>query len=507
MLELPNNPIDFLSNIIDAYPKSDSVTLHKVMGLGKVIYQDDLVKGTPMTAAVVNTTPYTLIFGKKFIKENLKTIEDAVYLLSHELTHLILDHFAKDILDEFNDKELGFNAAHIIVDCQVNATVYNSLQEEKYLEFIKRYYHKENMPYCFFRPDGIPKYSKKGLKQSITLDSNGNITYEPDYVEMPEKDKEFLLNLHKKLYSEDGITNKELIDGLYTWFESQDNSDLSEIVKDLLGNHDDLFKDRGSSEEDENLNDLTNQVGNNYLNRNKDKNEDKNKEEIEKDPENKNGGKKGGSPRGELIKKCIDNLEYIKSIKNKLKKQEVITPSAKIYKAIYNYLPKTCTRTVIPNFYDQRTISTYSKTKKVPIFSKNRTIGSKVIVPCYLDVSGSQAHVIPHTTQAVILLKREIGNVVYCFSTKISASSIKKLKEGEYETTGGTDFNPVIEHIIENKFKNAVILTDGEAGLSDNNIKRLKRLGTKITIIWTVKSPTKNPLSSIADNEVYLFND
>jgi VWA-like domain (DUF2201) len=517
---LPDSPVDFLNDLIDAYPEEDRPTLNKIIGIGKIKYQDeDLIPGMPMTAAVMNTRPYTLLFGKKFMEEKMDSVEDAIYVVSHELTHLVLDHFAKDIIEEFKEKDLGFQASHIIVDCQVNATVCNSFSDPKYVEFPKKFYEKDVVPYCFFRPDGVPVYNFNGytpeaierMKAAKEAKKEYTITREDKILTPLAADMQIsLVELHKKLYSTAGITNKELIEGLMPWFEGKDQETLDQVVNQLLGNHKDTFKDRGMDEDNPELSDLAQGVAESYLKKNQKKMEDAlDKAEEEGGDKEQPGGKqasKGGEPRTKTIQKFADDLEYVNNVKGKFKKKEVISPSSRIYKAIADYLPKTSIRTVIPNFHDRRTTSVYAKTKRTPIFHQTPKIGSRVIVPCYLDVSGSQDHVIPHTSKAVILLKKEIGNVVYCFSTVVSETPISTLERGDYTTTGGTDFNPVIEHILKKRFKQAVILTDGQAWLNDELIEAVKRNNIKITVVWTDMNPTKDPLQKIADKELYLFD-
>lgn len=487
-LTLPLRPSDFLTKIIDAYPATDYLTLREVIGLGKVIYgEEDSLGGMPMTAAVVNTTPYTLIFGRKFVEENLETMADCVYLLSHELVHLVLDHFAEDILNVFTSKKLGKMAMHIVVDCQVNATCYHSLLEPRYFEFIKRFYKKDAMPECFFRHDGEPPTPELQL-------------------------------LHKKLYSVDGITNEELVDGLMPWFE-QEQDKLNDHIKKLLGNHRDLLNDKVN---DDNLKDLTkacSKVISNYLEDNKENQPEEGQPESDTESEGpgqdeqqdkdlSEGKAAGGGTtlREQQIKACLVKQEYVNNIKNQLKRSETLSPSSRIFEAIRSYLPKKPLRSVLPNFYDRRTVATYSITKRPPIFSSRKEDQAVVVVPCYLDVSGSQNHVLPHTLPVVSRLKDKIGYLVYCFSTEVSPTKIPELKAGKFKSTGGTDFNPVMEHILKNKFKHAVILTDGEATLSTDLQRRIKNSGIKITVGWTVERPQKVPLSNIAEKTFYVFS-
>lgn len=485
---LPDSPVEFLRDVLRAYPENDFQTVKKVISLGKIIYADNnLIPGQQMTACVMNTKPFTLAFGKEFLETNMESIEDAVYIVSHELTHLVLDHFAKDIIKEFEDKKLAYKAMHVIVDCQVNATVSNSL-EEKYLSFIKRYYPKDKMPYCFFRPDGEPPQEYEAL--------------------------------HDKLYSSQGISNKELIEGLMPWFkENQDQ--LNDIIKQLLGNHKELLEGRGSgnssSEELDYLVDGVSQELKEALKKKmqeeqKEKQESqgkssegKDKEQKEASTEEPGGTQAGNGDRLVDIQIAISNIQDAKNIKNRLKNKDVISPSARIFKAIKNFFPKKSRRTVIPNFHDPRTAALYAL-GKWQVFHQTEEVGSKVLVACYLDVSGSQDHVLKDTIPAVIRLKREIGNIVHCFSTVVSEEPIQNLKTGKYHSTGGTCFNCVADHIIKNNYKSALILTDGEAGMSDKNIELLKKKGVKITVGWTTSHPSKEPLNQICKDSFFVFN-
>jgi len=144
--------------------------------------------------------------------------------------------------------------------------VYHSLNDDSYLELTRRLYDKVQMPDCFLRADGEPEEDK--------------------YKE-----------LHKKLYSLDGITNEELIDGLMPWFE--ENQDKLDDLRDkMIGNHDDLFDgrmDRASDDLSDIVEELAQEVGD-YLERGK-----KNKEEKEKPEEKNEAGEAGDKDKdGEL---------------------------------------------------------------------------------------------------------------------------------------------------------------------------------------------------------------
>jgi gas vesicle protein len=494
LFKLPKSPEKFLSDIMDAYP-SDFLTLRKVISLGKVEYSPS----KRMTAAIMNTKPFTLIFGKHFMENNLESIDDAVFLLAHELTHIVLGHFSPDILkifkevDEETKEEKNFAARvlNFFLDFQVNATCYHSLKEEKYMAFIKRYYPQDQMPFCFLRPDGIA----------------------------PDEYKD----VHEKLYSEAGISNRELVERLYPWFKENREQAIKALKKGLLGNHSSTGEDQLQEEGgggDGSLNDLEESYVREvedilpevkdelkeYMEKQKAQAEEAKSDQEEEDEEEtevkakKSSGKMAGT--GNELRKCQvrvvkEKLSQLRQLEKRLKRNYVICPTSKILQVIDSFNPKQPTRTVIPNFRDPRTVALYAR-NQMPIFHHNPHLGSKVKVICYLDVSDSQDHVLPHTIDAVSKLRRVVGDTVYCFSTQIAEASLNTLRKGTYFSSGGTCFNCVASHILENKFRNVLILTDGHAWLDEELQASLRRAGTNIKVGWTVRDPSREPLNQVA---------
>lgn len=85
-------------------------------------------------------------------------------------------------------------------------------------------------------------------------------------------------------------------------------------------------------------------------------------------------------------------------------------------------------------------------------------------VHVYIDVSGSMHTVLPLIYGALLPLRSYISNKVHLFSTEIADISTTGLKKGALTTTGGTDIACVSSHIIDNRVRRAVIITDGWVG-------------------------------------------
>lgn len=59
-----------------------------------------------------------------------------------------------------------------------------------------------------------------------------------------------------------------------------------------------------------------------------------------------------------------------------------------------------------------------------------------------------------------------VGQDVHIFSTNLQDVSVGDLAKGTCRTTGGTSIVPVAQHIRETGVRRAVIVTDGEVGIS-----------------------------------------
>ena len=87
---------------------------------------------------------------------------------------------------------------------------------------------------------------------------------------------------------------------------------------------------------------------------------------------------------------------------------------------------------------------------------------ARVVV--YLDVSASMFDLLPDLLSLLIPFFRRGEIEVYQFSGEVVALELADLEQGNLQTSRGTDINCVLEHIIINPFRSAVILTDGYTG-------------------------------------------
>ncbi len=92
----------------------------------------------------------------------------------------------------------------------------------------------------------------------------------------------------------------------------------------------------------------------------------------------------------------------------------------------------------------------------------------------YLDVSGSVNQHLPEIIGLLRSLEADL-KTIFLFSNKVVEVPFKTLLAGQIQTTYGTDFDCIAEHILERGFDKAVIFTDGYASLNPELQQELKK--------------------------------
>jgi predicted metal-dependent peptidase len=97
----------------------------------------------------------------------------------------------------------------------------------------------------------------------------------------------------------------------------------------------------------------------------------------------------------------------------------------------------------------------------------------EVSVAIYLDLSGSVTEYLPRICRIISSMKKEI-QLIFGFSNIVEDHTLNQLRRGEIKTTGGTDFNCIARHLLENKYKKCVIITDGYAYIDSEYKRKIK---------------------------------
>lgn len=136
---------------------------------------------------------------------------------------------------------------------------------------------------------------------------------------------------------------------------------------------------------------------------------------------------------------------------------------------------------------------------------KRQVSNSTFGVAIYLDVSGSVMDYLPKILRLISSMKKEL-TLIYCFSNKVAEQSINELRKGKVDTTGGTDFNCVANHILENEFSKCIVITDGYAHMSTHlQVKVRNQLKKCATVLFETSDTRRNWFSENYDT-FYLDN-
>lgn len=106
-------------------------------------------------------------------------------------------------------------------------------------------------------------------------------------------------------------------------------------------------------------------------------------------------------------------------------------------------------------------------------------------VHVYLDVSGSTEMYQRLMYGLTIHLGETIGPRVFLFSNRVEPMSMRDLAAGRSRTTGGTDFDCVFRHALEQRFRRILLVTDGFALLEDELRDRARREGLRAFVVLT----------------------
>lgn len=92
----------------------------------------------------------------------------------------------------------------------------------------------------------------------------------------------------------------------------------------------------------------------------------------------------------------------------------------------------------------------------------------------YVDVSGSFEAYIPYTL-GVIEAMEDVVEKIFQFSNIVSEISMEDLKKNNVRivTTGGTDFDCIVRHAVDNNFDKVMIITDGWADVTNDKLREL----------------------------------
>ena len=114
--------------------------------------------------------------------------------------------------------------------------------------------------------------------------------------------------------------------------------------------------------------------------------------------------------------------------------------------------------------------------------------------------------ILPKVLSVISSLRKNI-NKVFQFSNKVSEASLEDTSKGKIKSTGGTDFDCIVEHAVKNEYSKIIVISDGYAGITPDNEAKCKANIEKACMILIAKSDNKDNFISNHYDQTYYLDD
>ena len=473
-----------VSRILDVIPPV-SFEMTTFLSLFRVRFSDKTE-----TACVTCGDSPELLLNKDFVEEHCQTDEHLFMLVMHELYHVILGHTRLF--------PCSTEVRNLVFDAVINAMLCSLFPKPEFTSFFTDYYPSDKMPFALLRPkgEGTPPAAEVAL--NLLYGGSDTGTYHDVYEALLEsgcvKEITVLLGGGRGATALPG-------DGRARTPCAPDGDDgrarsTSAPHPILLGSHDE--EDDETSPE---MKELIHKIISKWPSPDRPLHgQDLGAEERER------GFDAEADPTTRLRRgiRCLMRRAAIPG------KKEVRRRSVR---------EMVCeTATFLPDWHDRshetREVAfgdalIYSTTTRLqrPASRDNR----QAFV--YFDVSGSVAEQVPSVAQTLLPYCRGGLCTVHVFSTVVHLASARDLVARKFSSTGGTDINCVLKHILElpprRRPRAAVIITDGFTGKPNATLAKRFRAARMRLFVGLVKTDAnynqESDLSSLAERIVKLF--
>lgn len=385
---------------------------------------------------------YSIEFGQAFLEENLQAPQDLAFAFLHEIYHHVLGHLAS--LPSVYRTLPWQMVVNIAADMAVNRTVSERFFSGNH-PLLKRLYRKDRFPECLLLPP-----TAFGVSPSVNLDDD---TRDRVYRELRKKIKIMGLSSSQQrsvceVYRAGWLEEVpfDRLIGLVANLMRIGNVDLfSKMI--FLGNHDPLA-DR-IEELPELFRDTESEMGG-YS------------EEVEEDELDEDVEPSVSPTLAMLIRIALEEDP------NHPRHQPMIEARTSVL-----FSPARSDWLLLSSGH-------WPALFHGPVFGPAY---NELRVHLYIDVSGSLEKWIGWIYGLVLALGEEIGSPIHLFSNKVMDITIDDLSKGKIYTTSGTDFDCVIAHALEHRYRRIVVITDGLGELSPANAEAFRASGASLYVI------------------------
>ncbi len=426
-------------------------------GLPALLNLSEIIETTDVpTAAVECTLRPRLFVNPEFVATHANTPEKLVMLIMHELHHVILGH------TRLYERQTPLD--NVVFDAVINAMLCWMFPERSTRALFTEFYDHRDPVQCFLRPP--PRWSLTD--------------YGPPPEALASPDRAELADLHRRLYSEEGVGYDELRSAL------RSHGLVRELPTGvtLLGDH----RPHGQ----------------------------------------------GSSSDGDLEHRSPEMLEQVRRIVERWPQP----PNPIVGRSMSDFLSSSKVSPVTPttrgrlrgllrrvagqgSSATRRGPSQHECSVESPLPRIDRRsavlhgLGLRPIfyrhaLPCprsgrggervhiYVDVSGSMNQVLGPLYGSVLDCEHLVHRTIHLFSTVVHDVPLAELRTGACASTGGTSIECVAMHMQEHHVRRAVIVTDGFVGRPGaTSLETLKRCRLGVALLG--RSTHRGDLESVAD--------
>jgi hypothetical protein len=439
--------------ILDAFP-SGSYALSALLRLM------DIVECTSVpTAAVECRLQPRLLVNPEFVARHAKSPEKLLMLVMHELHHVLLGHTT---LFPRVTKVQNF-----VFDAVINGIVCRMFPGQDYISFFTDFYDADKFPECLLRP--APGWPRKP-------------TVAGGIAALGEAQRAVVAEVHCALYSATGATYQEVFEALPRLLAGQDFGDVP-----LLGGHGEEGVPDGELEHRSPvLFDIVRGIV----------------EQWPQPPDPIRGRSLADvlsattvqprkPPSGRAVLRALMRKVAGRNgagAVRRLRTDSMQAPSP---------IPRLGRRSMV-----MRTLG-HEPLLHTGITAWRHMVRSGERVHVYLDVSGSMDGIKGPLYGAVLDCQEFVHQTVHLFSTKVADVSLAELRQGVCKTTGGTDINCVAEHMLANRVRRALLITDGWVGVPRG--QHQCTLGSaRLAVAFAGASVNQTDLKAVANHTAIL---
>lgn len=452
--------------ILDVLPPV-SFELSAALSLFRIRYSDEVE-----TACVTCTERPELLINRAFVETHCRTDEHLFMLVMHELYHVILGHTA--LFPQATP------IRNVVFDAVINAILCTQFPDPAFTSFLTDYYPSDRMPYAVLRPRGTDTPQEAKYALWLLYDKPGTATYQDVF--------QALVRLGCPLSVLTGVgvggtgggpadasTGSEpVLLGSHGTKNPSESPGVSPDIRDLLGSFADSWPVSLRSSD-------------------------------------------GRGPGTDVHATCFAWEEtpaerLRRGIARLMHQVSNIDPQGEARSRSVRPDPVQ-TVSFLPDAHDRTHATREAVLGESLLYHSVSTIrrpslhaGYETLL--YFDVSGSVGEQVPRVADALRPYFRKRRCRLYTFSTVVQPVSAKDLSDRTFRTTGGTDINCVLRHVLDfplrSRPRSVVLITDGQTGMPEADLAaRFRANGFRLTV-GLVGCAFQDDLRNLAESVVEL---